>query len=168
MSSFMIKRFFVLICAAVVFATSVAAQTTDSSSTRNSMMSMAEKYDDKQNVETFVCVKGRGLETMKLLLRKEMGKDFIKGVDMIILINYSDASNDTASTIIREVEDITKDFKQQELPDEMTEGKYMRNFFKLGDDGESIHDMIIIIEEGTSKSVMYLGGVMRDEPKSMK
>ncbi|MBR5138683.1 MAG: hypothetical protein IKV12_03960 [Alistipes sp.] len=164
----MIKRFFILVCAAVVIAISATAQTLDGSSTRNSMEFMAEKYDDKLGVETFVFVKGRGLETMKLLLRKEMGKDFLKGVDMIVLINYSDASNDTANTIHSEIDSITKDFSQQELPKEMTEGKNMRNFFKLGDDGKSIHDMIIIIEEETSKNVMYLGGVMKEEPSPAK
>lgn len=168
----MVKRIFTLVCAIVVISFSAIAQTANSS-VRSSMQSMAERLDEKDGVECMVCVKGNGLEMMKLMMRKEMGKDFIKGVDMIVIINYSEAPSAKVTEIRNEIENIAKiELTQQELPDDIKEGKYMRTYFREGDDGKSIHDMIIIAEDESekesSKIVMYFGGVMRDEPKTMK
>ena len=159
----MLKRIFVTLCMVIALSLSAVAQTQDSSSIRDKMKALAEKYDEVNGIESLVCVKGSGLEMMKLMFRKEMGKDFIKGVDMIIFINYADAPNDLAKTIRGEVEGMAKDLREEELPKDMTDGKYMRNFFSLSNDEKEIHDMIILVEEGDSKSVVYFGGVMKDD-----
>lgn len=166
------KRIFILICVIIVTSFSAMAQTANSS-VRNSMQAMAERLDEKDGVECLVCVKGSGLELVKLMMRKEMGKDFVKGVDMIVIINYSEAPSAKVTEIRNEIESIAKiELTQQELPDDVKEGKYMRTYFRKGDDGKSIHDMIIIAEDDSEKEssniVMYFGGVMRDEPKSKK
>ena len=168
----MVKRIFTLVCAIVAISFSAMAQTTNSS-VRSSMQSMAERLDEKDGVECMVCVKGSGLEFIKLMMRKEMGKEFMKGVDMIVIINYSEAPSAKVTEIRNEVESIAKiELTQQELPDDVKEGKYMRTYFRKGDDGKSIHDMIIIAEDDSEKEpsniVMYFGGVMRNEPNSKK
>ena len=113
-----------------------------------------------------VCTKGNGLEMIKLVLRKEFGKDFIKGVDMIIIIDYSKAEQQVAEVIRTQTESLSASYEQKELPEEMTKGNYMRNFFKLNDSKEVITDMVVLVESAENKTVIYFGGEMTSPPKT--
>ena len=142
----------------------VAAQPT--STGRELMTSMVEKYGEDKGVNGMVCTKGNGLEMIKLVLRKEFGKDFIKGVDMIIIIDYSKAEQQVAEVIRTQTESLSASYEQKELPEEMTKGNYMRNFFKLNDSKEVITDMVVLVESAENKTVIYFGGEMTSPPKT--
>ena len=141
-----------------------AAQPT--STGRELMTSMVEKYGEDKGVKGMVCTKGNGLEMIKLVLRKEFGKDFIKGVDMIIIIDYSKAEQQVAEVIRTQTESLSASYEQKELPEEMTKGNYMRNFFKLSDSKEVITDMVVLVESAENKTVIYFGGEMTSPPKT--
>ncbi|MBQ5827198.1 MAG: hypothetical protein IIW47_00205, partial [Bacteroidales bacterium] len=49
---------------------------------------IAEKYQDSTGVECMTIVKGEGLNLVKMMLKKEFGKQFIKGVTSITIIDY--------------------------------------------------------------------------------
>ena len=141
-----------------------AAQPT--STGRELMTSIVEKYGEDKGVNGMVCTKGNGLEMIKLVLRKEFGKDFIKGVDMIIIIDYSKAEQQVAEVIRTQTESLSASYEQKELPEEMAKGNYMRNFFKLNDSKEVITDMVVLVESAENKTVIYFGGEMTSPPKT--
>ena len=51
-----------------------------------------QKYEKTKGVSSITFVKGKGLEMLKMMLNKEFGKEFMKGVTSITIIDYSDAS----------------------------------------------------------------------------
>lgn len=160
----MSKRGIMLLVMMLTLWLGAAAQPT--STGRELMTSMVEKYGEDKGVNGMVCTKGNGLEMIKLVLRKEFGKDFIKGVDMIIIIDYSKAEQQVAEVIRTQTESLSECYEQKELPEEMTKGNYMRNFFKLNDSKEVITDMVVLVESAENKTVIYFGGEMTSPPKT--
>lgn len=160
----MSKRGIMLLLMMLTLWLGAAAQPT--STGRELMTSMVEKYGEDKGVNGMVCTKGNGLEMIKLVLRKEFGKDFIKGVDMIIIIDYSKAEQQVAEVIRTQTESLSASYEQKELPEEMTKGNYMRNFFKLNDSKEVITDMVVLVESAENKTVIYFGGEMTSPPKT--
>ncbi|MBR5845389.1 MAG: hypothetical protein IKY65_03935 [Rikenellaceae bacterium] len=160
----MSKRGIMLLVMMLTLWLGAAAQPT--STGRELMTSMVEKSGEDKGVNGMVCTKGNGLEMIKLVLRKEFGKDFIKGVDMIIIIDYSKAEQQVAEVIRTQTESLSASYEQKELPEEMTKGNYMRNFFKLNDSKEVITDMVVLVESAENKTVIYFGGEMTSPPKT--
>jgi hypothetical protein len=136
------------------------AQSADTQNPRKAMQNLAKKYEDSKNITSAVLVKGSGLELMKVMLRKEFSKD----VDMIIIVEYADATESEASVIRSEVASLAKGLEKAELPeDEKPKAKHLATYYKLNADKKSMSDMIILMESDEEKCVMYLGGVIRDE-----
>lgn len=147
----------------LTFWLSAAAQPTTSA--RELVKSMAEKYDGKGGIESMICTKGSGLEMIKMAMRKELGKDFVKGVDIIIIIDYSKADKQTSETISTQIDKLKSGYQQMELSKEMTEGEHLRNYFNFDDEKEVITDMVMLSEGKEDKYVVYFGGEM-GVPKS--
>ena len=139
-----------------------AAQSSDTG--RELMTSMVDRYSQNKGVNGMVCTKGNGLEMIKLVLRKEFGKEFIKGVDVIIIIDYSSADKQVAEAIRAQTDTLSASYEQKELPKEMTEGSYMRNYFKLSENKEAITDMVVLMENESTRTVIYFGGEMTSAP----
>lgn len=160
----MLKRIFMLLCALVTLSLSAMAQSAETQSCRKAVQKFAEKYEDSERITSLVLVKGSGLEMMKLALRKEFAKDVIKGVDMIVLVEYADATESEADAIRSEVETLAKGLEKVEIPEgEKPKANRLGTYIQVSADGKSISDMLIIIEEGDEKCVMYFGGVIRDD-----
>ncbi|MBQ5689378.1 MAG: DUF4252 domain-containing protein, partial [Bacteroidales bacterium] len=47
-----------------------------------------KKYENTEGVSSMSVVKGGGLELVKMIFSKELGKDFMKGVTSITVIDY--------------------------------------------------------------------------------
>lgn len=144
----------------------VGAAAQPASTGRELMTSMVEQYSQTEGVEGVVCTKGNGLEMIKLMLRKQFGKEFIKGVEEIVIIDYSKAEQQVAEVIRTQTESLSASYEQKELPEEMTKGNYMRNFFKLNDSKQIITDMVVLVESAENKTVIYFGGEMTSPPKT--
>lgn len=144
----------------------VGAVAQPTSTGRELMRSMVEQYSKTTGVEGVVCTKGNGLEMIKLMLRKQFGKEFVKGVEEIIIIDYSKADKQVAEAIRTQTESLSASYEQKELPKELVKDNYMRNFFKLNDSKEIITDMVVLVEGAKNRTVIYFGGEMTSPPKT--
>lgn len=162
----MLKQGLILFYMLIAFSLSAMSQTqtTAAPNCREAMKTLAKKYEDGDKISSMILVKGSGLEMMKLMFRKEFGKDFIKGVNMIIIIEYSEATESEATAIRQEVEKLAKGMEQADLPKEdIADVKYVRNYFNRSADDKSLSDMIILAEDSKDKCVLYFGGVIHDD-----
>lgn len=144
----------------------VGAAAQPASTGRELMTSMVEKYSQTEGVEGVVCTKGNGLEMIKLMLRKQFGKEFIKGVDVIIIVDYTKADSQVADAIRTQTESLSANYEQKELPKEIVKDNYLRNFFKLNDSKQIITDMVVLVESAKNRTVIYFGGEMTSPPKT--
>ncbi|MBO5802021.1 MAG: DUF4252 domain-containing protein [Alistipes sp.] len=126
---------------------------------------LVKKYENVEGVECMVIEKGIGLGMIKMMLNSQFGKDFKKGVTSIIIIEYSDASQefihamhnelDTFKTMLEEV-DTSED-------EELAASDYVRSFMKVSADEKTISDFIFVMEDKESKMLMYMAGKIKIE-----
>ena len=159
----MIKNIFLTIALLVVLSASAAAQTTNAKSGRERMIEFANKYRDSKEITSMVCTKGKGLDMFKLLMRGEYGKEFFKGVDIIIFVEYGDASAEQQKKVKDEVAALCKDFDKLDIPKEdIPEGNNICTYLKLNSD-KNITDMVLILEDKEDKGITYFGGLIKLE-----
>ena len=63
------------------------------------MKEIVKKYEKTNGVECMVLSKGIRLGLVKMALNEQIGKDIMKGVTCITIINYSDADQNTCAEI---------------------------------------------------------------------
>ena len=126
---------------------------------------IVKKYDDTKGVECVTVVKGSGLEMVKLLFNKQFGKDFMRGVTSITVINYSDASEETCLALRKELDAFVTLLEEFNLSGEkrFADNDYVRSFASASSDAGTLSDFVVAIEKEDSKMVMYMAGDIKVE-----
>ena len=159
---FLMKRMALLVVMIMMTFASACAQ--ELSQVEKMFGEMVKKYENIEGVECVSVVKGGGLEMMKMLLNKELGKSFMKGVTSITVIDYSDASQETCSALHHDLDVFTSMLEEFDVSEEpsFSDNDYLRSFASVSDDG-TISDFIIAMENEDSKSIMYMAGEIKIE-----
>ena len=129
------------------------------SDARDTMDQIIKKYDGKQGITTIKVAKGSGLELVKLMFNHEFGKDFMKGVTSITIIDYSSASEDVCIALRKDLDIFVSILEEFDLSDEKdyAGNEYIRCFASTMD-SDTISDFVFAMEEGSSKMLMYMAG----------
>ena len=120
---------------------------------------IVEKYSNTEGVECMTIVKGKGLELLKMMLKKEFGKTFISGVTGITIIDYSNASQQTCVSLRNEMNVFLSTLKEFDLSkkEEFTKNNYIRCFANSKAPGV-LSDFIIALENEKSRTIMHMSG----------
>ena len=120
---------------------------------------LVRKYDGSDGVECTVATKGNGLGLYKMMLNKEFGKDFMKGVTSITIIDYSSASEDVCIALRKDLDVFVSILEEFDLSDDKdyAGNEYIRCFASIMD-SDTISDFVFAMEEGSSKMLMYMAG----------
>lgn len=120
---------------------------------------LVRKYDGSDGVECIVATKGNGLGLYKMMLNKEFGKDFMKGVTSITIIDYSSASEDVCIALRKDLDVFVSILEEFDLSDDKdyAGNEYIRCFASIMD-SDTISDFVFAMEEGSSKMLMYMAG----------
>lgn len=126
---------------------------------------MSKKYENVEGVECLSVVKGGGLELMKLMLNKELGKSFMKGVTSITIIEYSEASQEVCMSLRKELDAFTSMLEEFNVGEEKSfaDNDYIRSFALISESEETISDFIIALENEDAKMIMYMAGEIKME-----
>ena len=120
---------------------------------------IVKQYENVKGVECFEFAKGSGLGIVKMAFNQQFGKDFMKGVRSITIINYSDASNEVCQALHQELEafsSLLEEIKPKEDKGSSNKG-YSRSFAAIAN-GNTMSDCVIAIEDDESKMMMYMAG----------
>lgn len=120
---------------------------------------LVRKYNGSDGVECIVATKGNGLGLYKMMLNKEFGKDFMKGVTSITIIDYSSASEDVCIALRKDLDVFVSILEEFDLSDDKdyAGNEYIRCFASIMD-SDTISDFVFAMEEGSSKMLMYMAG----------
>ena len=123
---------------------------------------LEKKYEDVKGVDCMTVTKGFGLSMVKMMFNKQFGKEFMKGVTRITVIEYSEASQQTCQSLHKELDAFSSLLKEADIGKEKEfEGfDYIRSFAKAVDDN-TISDFIVAIENKESKMIMYMAGKIK-------
>ena len=126
---------------------------------------MSKKYENVEGVECLSVVKGGGLELMKLMLNKELGKSFMKGVTSITIIEYSEASQEVCMSLRKELDAFASMLEEFNVGEEKSfaDNDYIRSFALTSESEETISDFIIALENEDAKMIMYMAGEIKME-----
>lgn len=128
------------------------------------MNQLVKKYENIKGVDCTVIEKGIGLNMVKLMFNKQFGKEFMKGVTGIIIIDYSDATPQTCQALRKELDAFISLLEEFKLDNEkeFAGSKYIRSFARPLDK-KTISDFIIAMEDNDSKIIMYMAGKIKVE-----
>ena len=136
------------------------------SDARDTMDQIVKKYDGKQGITAMKVAKGSGLELVKLMFNHEFGKDFMKGVTGITVIEYSEAPQATCTELRKDLDLFTSLLQEFDLSEEndLKDNDYIRCFASESD-SEVLTDFLVALENKESKMVMYMTGKIKVEDK---
>ena len=139
----------------------IAQQSTDVQCT---MEQIVTKDEESQGVSCMTVEKGSGLELVKMMFNKEFGKEFMRGVTKITVIDYSDASEETCMDIRRDLDLFISLLQEFDISEEQefAENDYIRCFASASDTG-TLSDFVIALEKDKSKMLMYMAGKIKVE-----
>lgn len=160
MKNFMKRITFLVVMIMMTFA---AAYAQVPSQAEKVVGELVKKYENVEGVDCLSVVKGGGLEMVKLMLSKELGRSFMKGVTSITIIDYSSASQATCLSLRKELDaflSILEDFDISE-DNSFADCDYIRSFALTSETEESISDLIIAMEDKNTKSIMYMAGKIK-------
>ena len=122
---------------------------------------IVRKYENTEGVECITLTKGIALNLLKATLNKTLGKSFMKGVNGITVIDYSDASEEIRATLHKDLDGFLTILKEFDLgkEKEFSENEYLRCF--ASENSGTISDFVIAIEQGSTKSIMYMAGEIK-------
>jgi hypothetical protein len=123
------------------------------------MHEIAAKYEETDGVDCIAVVKGEGLELVKLMLRKEFGKSFMKKVTSIVIIDYSSATAPICEALRKDVEPCLAMLEEIDPKDggEGADNEGMKCYIKsLG--ANKLSDFLVMLEDKENKTMLYLGG----------
>ena len=126
---------------------------------------LVKKYENIEGVECLSVVKGGGLELIKMMLNKELGKSFMKGVTSITIIDYSDASQETCMSLHKDLDVFLSILEEIDMSEDesLSDNDYIRSFALISESEETISDFIIAMENEDVKSIMYMAGKIKME-----
>lgn len=133
------------------------AQDSDSPTIYQQITVLANNYKAEKSVKSMVCDGGVMLKTVKMMLRKDFGKEFIDNINAFAIIVYKDAKKEVADRILREIEAIASPLQQINIDDKVRAGAKARGFVQLTDDKTKLTDLLIISETPAPKLIYFKG-----------
>ena len=121
-------RKIILYCLA--FSLTILTFAQEPQSVDKTMKEIVKKHEAAQGVSCIRVAKGEGLGVIKMMLNKEFGKDFMKGVTSITIIDYSDASEESCVSLRNDLDaflTILQEFDISE-EEEFADNDYIRCF----------------------------------------
>ena len=135
----------------------------DSLQVKDKVQAMVKKYDSAKGVVCVTVEKGSGLGLVKTMFNKQFGKDFMKGVTSITIIEYSDASPETIQALRNDLDTFTsllEEFNFNEK-NKSANNDYVRCFATISKEDGTLSDFIFALEDEESKMFLYMAGVIR-------
>ncbi len=136
----------------------------NSSEVEAKMNLLVQKYENVKGVDCMTVTRGSGLGLIKTMLNQEFGKDFMKGVTSITIINYTDASQEVCQSLRKELDvflSLLEEFKDKdEKPTD--EQEYSRSLARPIDEN-TISDFVIAMEDKETKMIIYMAGKIKVE-----
>ena len=126
---------------------------------------IVKKYDNVKGVDCISVTKGSGLELFKMMLNKKFGKSFMKGVTGIVIIDYSDAAEETCMSLRKDLDVFLSLLQEFNIgkEKEFANNDYIRSFASVSSDTGTLSDFVIALENEESKTIMYMAGEIKVE-----
>ena len=147
----------------LIFVSSLAsAQNKPLDSIYEEVVALAKEYNGERGVKSFFATDGLKLQTVKAMLRKEFGKEFVDNIKEFAIIFYKDAKSQTAQGIITDIAQIVTPLQCVNIEEQLKHGAKGQGYIRLIEDNRYLSDLLIVIEAPSPK-LIYFGGKFKAE-----
>ena len=124
-----------------------------------SVKNIAKEFEKTKGVDCMILEKGLRFGLVKEAFKAKFGKEFMKDVTSIVIIDYSKASSEVAETFRKRIDTFSTALQELKSGKEVVEeGKYEKCYAKVN--GTNLSDMMIIVEDKESRFYLYMGGAL--------
>ena len=141
----------------LLFSPRVLAQNSGSHAVRKQVSAVLAKYGDERGVLAMECDGGVKLNTVKMMLRKQFGSEFVDAVRAFAIMLYNDASSECREGIIGDVGRITSALREIDITDQMKKGEVARGYVPISESGKKITNLLIVVAAPKPK-LIYIEG----------
>lgn len=136
----------------------------NSSDVETKVKEIVSKYENVEGVNCMTVAKGTGLGLVKAMFKDEFGRDFMKGVTSITIIEYANAAQDVCLQLHKELDGLAQILEEIDVnrEDGADDSIYARSFALTLDDN-AMSDFVIAMENKESKMIMYMAGKIKAE-----
>lgn len=152
----------IFIAQVVLLVGTLSAQEKSAPSIYHQIESLAERYSGEQSVKAMVCNGGFKLQTVKVMLRKEFGKEFVDNIREFAVLFYKEAQSDVADKIAADLQQIAEPLHKVDISNQLKSETVGDGYVRLSEDGESITDLLIVIKS-PARRLIYFGGNFKAE-----
>ena len=146
----------------VVLCLPLSAQGVSSNSIHEQVTALSEKYKGERGVKSLVATDGFKLQSVKMMLRKEFGKEFVDNIKMFAIMFYKEANSEVAKRIVSDVEQIVAPLRNIDINNQLRPGAKGQGYVRLLDDEKRLTDLLIVMEY-PSPRLIYFGGDFQAE-----
>ncbi len=124
-----------------------------------SVKNIAKEFEKTKGVDCMILEKGLRFGLVKEAFKAKFGKEFMKDVTSLVIIDYSKASSEVAETFRKRIDSFSAVLQELKSGQEVVEErKYEKCYAKV--DGTNLSDMMIIVEDKESRIYIYMGGAL--------
>ena len=153
----------IFIAQVLIFAaTSVSAQEKSLPTIYNQIVTLSDRYKSEKGIKMMVCHDGFKLQTVKMMLRKEFGKEFVDNIKAFAIIFYKEANSEVGEKIVAEIGEITAPLRNINIDAQLRPGAKGTGYVRLSEDEQLVTDLLIVTELPTPK-LIYFGGNFKPE-----
>ena len=149
----------VLLVAMTLF-TGVGLHAQEPVSVDGAMNKLVKKYDDTKGVDCIVLTKGLSLSLVKSAMEDQLGKDSMKGVRSMTIIDYSSASAQVCQELYKDLEAVASLLEEFDMSEDERSKKGTKRCFAgaVNPKNGKVSNLLIITDDGRDKMVIYMAG----------
>ncbi len=147
--------------------TSVSAQNNPLPAVYRQISTLADQYKEEKGVKMMICHDGFKLQTVKVMLRKEFGKEFVDNIKAFAIIFYGETESSIAEKIVAQIEEITTPLQKINIDAQLRPGAKGSGYVRLSEDGQILTDLLIVTELPSPK-LIYFGGNFKPDKVQYK
>ena len=133
-------------------------------SVSDSVKQIVAAFKDAKGVNSVVIQKGQGLGFVKAILKPKLGKEFLDGVNSIIIIEHSKASNEVCAALQDRLNAYSATLHEFKFDNnEFGGGERVRGFVAIDEKAMVASDLVMFVEDKGAKLLIYMGGVLKVE-----
>ena len=163
----MLKKMCIVAMAALSLGSTASAQSDTSGSVYEQVTAIVERYQGEKGVKAFIARDGFKLQTVKMMLRKEFGKEFVDNIKTFAILFYKEAERNLSEKIVADTERVATTLHNIDISKQLRPGAKGEGYIRLSQNEQRLTDLLIIMKS-PSPRLIYFGGEFKPESVQYK
>lgn len=163
----MLKKMCIVAMAVLSLGSTASAQSDTSGSVYEQVTVIVERYQGEKGVKAFIARDGFKLQTVKMMLRKEFGKEFVDNIKTFAILFYKEAERNLSEKIVADTERVATTLHNIDISKQLRPGAKGEGYIRLSQNEQRLTDLLIIMKS-PSPRLIYFGGEFKPESVQYK